>query len=131
VQVTAFQDIKPVEIPQPTTGENAVGWLVENWTTVGMIGLAFFGLWMLRSLVRSTAVAVPREATSAARVAAVASEEMEEEPEAVKAAAPRLRRFGTSGPSLRDELAQLVQEDPDAAANVLRTWIGNGGNNKS
>ena len=29
-----------------------------------------------------------------------------------------------SGPSLRDELSDLVKEDPDAAANILRTWIG-------
>ena len=29
-----------------------------------------------------------------------------------------------SGPSLRDELSDLVKEDPDSAANILRTWIG-------
>ena len=128
VQVTAFQDIKPTEIPLPTTGENTVGWLTENWTTIGLIALAFFGLWMLRSLVLSAAVAAPREVASLAQVAAGAAEEEEEEPEMVKAGAPRLRRFGSGGPSLRDELAQLVQEDPDAAANVLRTWIGNSSN---
>jgi flagellar biosynthesis/type III secretory pathway M-ring protein FliF/YscJ len=37
---------------------------------------------------------------------------------------PVLVRFGTSGKSLKDELADLVSEDPDAAANVLRNWIG-------
>ena len=36
-------------------------------------------------------------------------------------AARRLRRFTGSGPSLRDELSELVTEDPDAAANILRT----------
>jgi flagellar M-ring protein FliF len=36
----------------------------------------------------------------------------------------RLRRLTAGGPSLRDELSELVAEDPDAAANVLRTWIG-------
>ncbi len=126
VQVTAFQDIKPPEIPLPTTGENTVGWLMENWTTLGMIGLAFFGLWMLRSMVRSAAVATREEAAPLSQRAADESEEDAEQPvqETVKAGASRLRRFGTAGPSLRDELTQLVQEDPDAAANVLRTWIG-------
>jgi flagellar M-ring protein FliF len=124
VQVTAFQDITPPPLLLPTTGENTVGWLVENWTTLGMIAVALFGLWMLRSLVRSAAVAVRSEAAPAIQLAAGADEEEEEEQETGKAAVPRLRRFGTTGPSLRDELAQLVQDDPDAAANVLRTWIG-------
>ena len=26
--------------------------------------------------------------------------------------------------SLRDELVEIVREDPDAAANILRNWIG-------
>ncbi|MEX0711123.1 MAG: hypothetical protein WD278_02160, partial [Pirellulales bacterium] len=29
--------------------------------------------------------------------------------------------------SLRDELVEMVREDPDAAAGILRTWIGNAG----
>jgi flagellar biosynthesis/type III secretory pathway M-ring protein FliF/YscJ len=29
------------------------------------------------------------------------------------------------GPSLKDELAELVREDPDAAASILRNWISN------
>ncbi len=31
---------------------------------------------------------------------------------------------GTSGPSLREELAGIVHDDPDSAASVLRNWIG-------
>jgi flagellar biosynthesis/type III secretory pathway M-ring protein FliF/YscJ len=33
-------------------------------------------------------------------------------------------RFQHSGRSLRDELSELIKEDPDAAANVLQNWIG-------
>ena len=32
-------------------------------------------------------------------------------------------RFSSSGRSLRDELTELVREDPDAAASVLQNWI--------
>jgi len=39
----------------------------------------------------------------------------------------RLRRFGGQGPSLRDELAEVVREDPDAAAGILRGWINAAG----
>jgi flagellar biosynthesis/type III secretory pathway M-ring protein FliF/YscJ len=34
------------------------------------------------------------------------------------------RKLSTKGPNLREELRQLVKEDPDSAANVLRGWIG-------
>jgi len=54
---------------------------------------------------------------------AAADEEEEEEEAMIK----RLGRFGGSGRSLRDDLSELVQEDPDAAANILRTWIGSPG----
>ncbi len=37
----------------------------------------------------------------------------------------RLKRRPPGGPSLRDELSELVKEDPDAAVTVLRSWIGN------
>jgi flagellar biosynthesis/type III secretory pathway M-ring protein FliF/YscJ len=29
------------------------------------------------------------------------------------------------GVSLKDDLVEMVQEDPDAAAAILRNWIGN------
>jgi flagellar biosynthesis/type III secretory pathway M-ring protein FliF/YscJ len=35
----------------------------------------------------------------------------------------RLKR----GPSLKEDLSELVKEDPDGAAAILRTWIGNAG----
>jgi flagellar biosynthesis/type III secretory pathway M-ring protein FliF/YscJ len=31
------------------------------------------------------------------------------------------------GPSLRDELAEVVRDDPDVAVNVLRNWIASAG----
>ncbi|HAN96461.1 MAG TPA: hypothetical protein DCQ98_03050, partial [Planctomycetaceae bacterium] len=34
------------------------------------------------------------------------------------------RRFDGDGPSLRDELTELIQDDPDAAVSVLKQWIG-------
>jgi flagellar M-ring protein FliF len=52
-------------------------------------------------------------------------ERVDEEEEENAPAAPRLRRRRSKGgPSLRDELVEIVREDPDAAANILRNWIG-------
>jgi flagellar M-ring protein FliF len=122
VTVTTFPDITPEAIPEPSTGENAMAWFAQYWTTVGMIGLALFSLVMLRSMVK---VAPPGETSEAKRDAAPAPGDEDESPE--KAAMRQIGRFSGSGPSLRDELADLVQEDPDSAANILRTWIGSPG----
>ena len=45
-------------------------------------------------------------------------------PADVQEAAVKLKRRVKSGPSMRDELVEIVRDDPDAAANILRSWIG-------
>ena len=124
VNVTTFQDIKPPKLPTPALGQHALSWLGQYWSTLGMIGLALFSMVMLRSMIRAIPVTPP----AAAMPKLFTPEAQEEAPEAAKtAAAKRLRRFQTSGRSLRDELSDLVQEDPDVAANILKSWIGHAG----
>jgi flagellar M-ring protein FliF len=131
VQVASFQDITPPEIPAPAFADTATGWIAQNWTTAAMIVLGGFALLMLRSLIRMGGPVVMRAPAStpasvaAARHEPAAESEPEEEPSTPIKPSPRLRRFSGSGPTLRDELGQLVHEDPNAAANVLRAWIGN------
>ena len=38
---------------------------------------------------------------------------------------PRLRL--KKGKSVKDDLVEIVREDPDAAADILRSWIGKAG----
>lgn len=131
VAVTAFPDIKAAEIPTPAVTQKALTWLGQYWNTLGMVGLVLVSLVMLRSMVRSEAPAESEPSAMSLRVVASEAGEEEEEGEAEgkkspdAAAARRLHhRLTGSGPSLRDELSELVKEDPDAAANILRTWIG-------
>lgn len=121
VTITTFQDIKPGEIPVPPMGQKVIVWLGQYWSTLGIGGLALVSLFMLRSMVRG--VPAPESATMSLRVSSPEPESKEEDPvEAV--VARRLHRFSGTGPSLRDELSEMVKEDPDSAANILRTWIG-------
>lgn len=132
VTVSTYQPLPQPEIPATPTAEVALSWLSGHWSTLGMLGLAFFSLLMVRSLVRAgppaTAAAnlpVTPAAAAAAAIAAAAEPAAEEKAAAEsKDKAKRKRRLG-SGQSLREELADLVREDPDTAANILRTWIGN------
>lgn len=125
VAVNEFQDITPAAIPEPTQKEKALSWLAQSWSTVGLILLGLVSLMMLRSMVRAVPATASMAASSPTPKAAGEKAETDaakpDEAEIVN----RLRRFRKPGTSLRDELAQLVSEDPDTAANVLRAWIGN------
>jgi flagellar M-ring protein FliF len=130
VTITTFQDIRPGEIPAPSASQKAMIWLGQNWSTLGMVGLALVSLAILRSMVRGSP---PHKETGSMSL------RVADEPESATGAPPapgetpemkvarRLRRIVGSGPSLRDELSELVKEDPDSAANILRAWIGNAG----
>ena len=118
VDVRVFPQIALEPIPEPGLTENALTWLGQSWQTLGLIILAFSSLLMIRSMVKS----VP--AVEVAHTPAGGSESAEEDQSAEQPDAPKLVRFGTSGQSLKDELSDLVAEDPDAAANVLKNWIG-------
>jgi len=121
VSVIEFPDITPPEIPLPGIGANALTWLGKYWTTLGLIGLAFFSLIMLRSMIR----AVPATEIEDRASRTAPAETQEEEAESGEEAAQRkLKRFSGSSASLRDELSELVTEDPETAANILRNWIG-------
>jgi flagellar M-ring protein FliF len=109
------------ELPEIGTAQTDLSWFARYWTTVGMLILGLASLLMLRSMVR----ALPT-APGAAPAPLPASTEREEAHEpAIPATASRPKRRLGKGPSLRDELVEMVREDPDAAANILKGWIGN------
>jgi flagellar M-ring protein FliF len=121
VNVSVYQDI-PVEAPAPPSlTSKALGWFSVNWKTLGLFAVGLVSLFVLRSMLKTTP-----EAETPQFAAPIADTEAEEE-EAEQEEAPHImlhRRNASSGMSLREELITLVREDPDAAANVLRTWIG-------
>ncbi len=122
VHVRFFTTVAAEPIPEPGMTENAFTWLGQSWQTLGLIGLAFFSLLMIRSMVKSSPSVGVAETPAGRAVSGPQSEEGDESSKDTDS--PRLVRFGTSGKSLKDELADLVSEDPDAAASVLKNWIG-------
>lgn len=136
VTVTAFSRLAPPELEGPSIVDRGLDWLAGSWSTLGMIGLGLFSLMMLKSFVGSVQIANPTPDVRSATL----SEDEDEEPAAAKGAVaasaggekdgakPKQRtlqrKLGT-GMSLREELIDMVREDPEAAANVLRSWIGN------
>jgi flagellar M-ring protein FliF len=128
VTVTTFHAVPPEAPAEESLAQAGLAWAGQYWSTLGMIGLGLLSLVMLRSMVRSVPAPTPAPLGPAVRSEAAAPAAIggPEPPEApATPAAPRPKRKFAGAPSPKDELAALVQDDPDAAANILRSWIGN------
>lgn len=119
VTVTPFDSVASDTITGPSTVDKAVSWFGRSWSTLATIGLALASLLVLRSIIKS----VPEPEPIPDIIPLSQNEEDDEEQDSPDGG-PRLRRDPAAEHSLRDDLAALVREDPDAAAQILRGWIG-------
>jgi flagellar M-ring protein FliF len=126
-----FLDSLPMPtIEPPSMASNAMAWTGRYWSTLAMMGVAMFSLLVLRSVVRGTpsaegttpAAGAPTLTLHTDESAKTAHAEDKDEDELER---PRLRL--KKGKSLKDDLVEIVREDPDAAADILRSWIGKAG----
>ncbi len=128
-KVTFFQDLTPAEIPSPSMASNVLGYAERYANTIAMAGVALISLVMLRSIAKGggdndnlPSVASLRldtasgEASSRASGANSSGTPTEEERQKLK-----LRKAET----LKDDLAEMVSGDPEAAAEILKNWINN------
>jgi flagellar M-ring protein FliF len=124
VTVTTFNDPPAHEPPRPELAQIALDWLARYGNTVALIGLALVCLLMVRSIVRGAASAAGVKTAPA--IAETDDEPLPEEQADVPAAHWK-QHFRSAGPSLREEISEFVEEDPETAANILRNWIGQAG----
>jgi flagellar M-ring protein FliF len=129
IDVAAYSPVTSTESIGPSFFDRALDWLAQSWSTVAMIGLGLVSLLMLKSFVKS--IPAPGQAPSVLQNRIAGEDSDSDEDGAAAAGDPAKpktrtlqRRLGT-GANLREELIDMVKEDPDAAANVLRNWIGN------
>jgi flagellar M-ring protein FliF len=127
VVINTFQQITSPELPETQFSETALLWAKSNSGTIGTGVLALFGLLMLRGLLKGVPTTAPTaEETPAitnAATAAVNSGEASATPAETITPAKRLTRRVKGTGNLRDELVEIVREDPDTAANIIRSWI--------
>jgi flagellar M-ring protein FliF len=127
IVVETYTDTPKAPATPPTLAETAGSWLADNWQTLAMVGVGLISLLMLRSMVRSTggapatATATTANGETAAPNLSIHQPPADEEPEPARALKSRFR---SSGPDLKTELHEIVKENPDAAATILRSWIG-------
>ena len=126
IVVSTYTDNPIAVTAPPTLAKAATTWLADNWQTLALVGVGLISLALVRSMVRSTAGLHPVSSASAAESGQprlTIHEPPEDEQEAEPARALKAR-FTSSGPDLRRELQEIVKENPDAAASILRSWIG-------
>ncbi|GMQ80526.1 MAG: flagellar M-ring protein FliF C-terminal domain-containing protein [Planctomycetia bacterium] len=126
VSVATFDKLPPEPVEGPSSVDNAIAWLTGAWSTLAMFGLAFFSLLMVRSMVKSLPPAEPAAAASLPTFSVVTDESHQADSEEESAEAGPRRHF-IKGPSVKDELAEMVREDPETAAHILRNWIVSAG----
>ena len=128
VKVTTIRELAKPQLAPPSTAENALAWAQRYWNTLAMAVLAVFSLFMLRSMVKSVPQSPPGRAAGATddgptlsveRESASAGEEDDEEESEGNRPKLRLKK----GPTLKDDLVEIVREDPDSAAAILKSWI--------
>lgn len=121
-RVEIVDSIALPEIVPPSFASHAMAWTGRYWSSLAMIGVAMFSLLVLKSVVKGGPLGGSLLAGTPALT--IHADESDAEPNADPDAPPRSRLRIKKGVSLGDDLAEMVREDPEAAAAILKSWIG-------
>ncbi len=128
VFVRTAPQIAETPTPEPAVADTAMAWLATNWQTLAAIGFAVMGIMMLRSMLASKGGAAEEDSSFRLEDPAASKggegAKKDEQAENNMQGLLKKRFAQTSGPNLKNELAEMVKEDPDTALGILQTWIG-------
>jgi flagellar M-ring protein FliF len=134
VTVTDYVDLPIQELPQPSFASIAMDWLAESWQTLALLGVVGVALVSLRSFAKSNTGSsndrdfergfdIPLDDATDIDLTSLTEEENESfvEPSEDEKGIPK---FKTTGGEVKNDLTTMVRDNPDAAATLLRNWIG-------
>jgi flagellar M-ring protein FliF len=128
VHVVVLDSLPVPTIEAPSVASKAMAWTSRYWNSLAMLGVAMFSLLVLRSVVNGKPTNPANPAMPSSPSLTLQADESKAAADSGEAAAdekPKLRlRKGTS---VKDDLMDIVREDPDAAADILRSWIAKAG----
>jgi flagellar M-ring protein FliF len=128
VKVYNYMDLPEPEVPAATLAQTSLAWLQKSWTTLGLFALVGITLAMMFSWVR--AQAAPESDKEFAEgfgleVPASMGDSLELGDDAAGSGSEEGEpKFQITGGEIKEELSSLIKQNPDAAVNLLRTWIG-------
>lgn len=128
VHVVVLDSLPTPTIEAPSMASKAVAWTGRYWNSLAMLGVAMFSLLVLRSVVNGKPAGPANVAAASVSSLPLQADDPKaaaESGEAAEDGKPKLRLKKST--SAKDDLMDIVREDPDAAANILRSWISKAG----
>ena len=125
-KVVFFDDLEVATPEPPSLASNALAWAGDYWNTIAMGGFALVSLVVLRSMVLAAGDPTPTPTISGLQLGddTDGGSQPVVEDEEVEAPRPKLKL--KKAESLKDDLTDMVNTDPDAAAAILSNWISAG-----
>ncbi len=139
IEVTDYLDEPSAPIEGPGMAEMILAYLLSSWQLIGMFGLAGFALLFLRSVSKSAPTGntdgpfergfdLQLEDPATWDMSALDQSELAEiggnENVTTDENGKVTRKFNLTGGEIKEELTTMVRDNPDAAASLLRSWIG-------
>ncbi len=130
VKVYSYTPLPEPEPEKPSFTDTAMAWLSTSWQTIGLFILVGMTLMMTFSWIRSQA-SPEADKEFAQGFGLEVPESMgdqldlgDQEAPAGEVAEPEESKFQVTGGEIKEELSSLIKQNPDAAVNLLRSWIG-------
>ena len=118
VEVWDYPDLpEPAPVEVDTT-KIAMTWLASHWQSIALILLAFFALIVAFSAAKKSDSDTPSDFNEGFGL------ELPQPPPEIVEADEDSESMTITGGSLKDELVELVEANPEVAANVIRGWVG-------
>tara|TARA_R110002049_G_scaffold2750_8_gene22119 strand:- start:24050 stop:25684 length:1635 start_codon:yes stop_codon:yes gene_type:complete len=118
VTVFDYPDLPDPPAPESETAKIAMAWLANHWQSIALIALAFFALIVALSAAKKGGQGAPRDFSEGFGLELPKPPPEEAEPD------DEAETMTITGGTLKDELVELVEANPEVAANVIRGWIG-------
>jgi flagellar M-ring protein FliF len=134
ISVQTYTDLPTPEVPEPTLAENTLVWLAGSWSTVALIFLVLISLGMMFSWLKSPINGVGStdkrfEEGFGLEIPSVPIDQLDlsAEKSAEGGDAEGRRRplaLEVTGQEMKEDLSTIIKENPDAAVNLIKAWIG-------
>lgn len=119
VEVGEYPDLAEPPINDSQTTQKALTWLAQSWQTIALVVLGLTALLVARSAARAGGGDTPP-----AEFSEGFGLEIPDPPIAAESTHESSDSMTITGSSLKDELVELVEKNPEVAANVIRGWVG-------
>ena len=118
VEVWDYPDLPEPAPLEAETAKIAMTWLASHWQSIAMIVLAFFALMVAFSAAKKGGQGTPSDFNEGFGL------ELPQPPPEEVVTDDDGDSMTITGGTLKDELVDLVESNPEVAANVIRGWVG-------